>query len=399
VITGTGRTAPLLIARPILTGVNYRPEAAEVYALRLGNQFKEENTRLNAEFQYNYHFQKIGLSLVTGLSYQKDQPNSFGITLLDSAKRIMILQAGAVLQLEKTLPLNFRFVAAGRLDHHSKLGNFFSPKLALVKKAGEGSFRLTWAKAYSMPSILFQYSKVGNQTFGNGTGIVYVPNNTSITNMNDPAYYKTTTPLKPEEITTWEIGYKGTIANKFYIDIDYYNGMSKNFLGTSQRIDGLAKYTGEGIKLYPANTGQIIRDTLQKANFLTYFNYSAVRVYGLDLALNYYFNSIINLGFKYSWFGSDITSDDIKNDANGDGVVTKEETSMNTPSNRFIISLGLENLCKGKVFVNVSARFLQSYDFYSGVQIGTEAGEGKRGFVTRGKPYNDTLYKISIMVH
>jgi iron complex outermembrane receptor protein len=44
----------------------------------------------------------------------------------------------------------------------------------------------------------------------------------------------------------------------------------------------------------------------------------------------------------------------------------------------------LENLCKQRLFINVSARIVQQYEFYSGIQIGTEAGEGKRGKVYGG---------------
>ncbi|QGW29115.1 TonB-dependent receptor [Phnomibacter ginsenosidimutans] len=54
------------------------PDEAEAFALRLGNRFKEESKRLNAEAQYNYEFEKIGLQLVAGLNYQKDNPNTFG---------------------------------------------------------------------------------------------------------------------------------------------------------------------------------------------------------------------------------------------------------------------------------------------------------------------------------
>ena len=33
------------------------------------------------------------------------------------------------------------------------------------------------------------------------------------------------------------------------------------------------------------------------------------------------------------------------------------------------------------MYINLSARFVQQYDFYSGSQISTAAGEGSRGFV------------------
>ena len=60
------------------------PEAAEIYASRLGNTLKEESQRLNAELQYNTRFEKKGLSLVTGLSYQNERPHAFGLSLVDS---------------------------------------------------------------------------------------------------------------------------------------------------------------------------------------------------------------------------------------------------------------------------------------------------------------------------
>ena len=130
---------------------------------------------------------------------------------------------------------------------------------------------------------------------------------------------------------------------------------------------------------------------MQNALFNTFFNYGNVKAYGLDVGLNYSFNNFINLAIKYSWFDSDITEDDMKNDANGDGYVSLEETSLNAPNHRGIAILNFQNLCKQKMFVNISARFVQQYDFYSGNQIGTEAGEGKRGRVywsrSNGQPH------------
>jgi iron complex outermembrane receptor protein len=358
------------------------PDSAEIYAMRLGNQFKEENQRINAEAQYNYTFQKIGLALVTGVSYQKDKPNAFGITLVDKDQRIYVTQAGAVLQLEKTLPWDTKLIASGRLDHHSNFGNFFSPKLALVTDAGKGSIRITWGKAYSMPSILFQYTNLFGQVFGNGEGVRYAPNGP---NFNDNWANPTITkPLVPEEIGTWEIGYKGTIARKLFIDINYYYGLSHNFLSPSQAVGGRAKSVGDIPVVHnPPSNGVVINDTLKNASFLTYFNYGDVRAYGLDAALNYMFNKHISLGIKYSWFGSDITNDNIKNDANKDGYVSAEEKSLNAPKNRFVTTLGFQNLCRQKLFVNVAARYVQQYDFYSGNQIGTAAGKGTWGVVLR----------------
>lgn len=342
-----------------------KPEVAEDSALREAI-FTEESQRFNADAQYNYDFTNVGLFLVAGLNYQRERPNGFGRNLLDSFQKIDIKQYGGVIQLEKSLPWSMRLIGAVRYDHHSNLGDFFSPKLGLTKSVGDGSFRITWGRAFAMPTILNQYTR-GTSTFGNGEGITYIP---AGLDPNDPASIRQIAPLKPEEVNTWELGYKGTIAKKLFVDINYYNGGSKNFLGTSQAVQGLILFAGD-VRVYPSNPTQ----------FNTYFNYSSVRVYGVDAGFTYSFNKFISMAVKYSWIDSDITQDDMKNDANKDGYVSLEETSLNAPNHRGIISLSLQNLCKQKIFVNVSARMVQQYEFYSGLQMGTEAGKGSRGRV------------------
>ena len=74
----------------------------------------------------------------------------------------------------------------------------------------------------------------------------------------------------------------------------------------------------------------------------------------------------------------------MKNDANKDGYVSLEEISLNAPNHRGAIILGFQNLYKGKIYANLSARILEGYDFYSGMQIGTAAGKGKRVVVYGG---------------
>ncbi|QNA45428.1 TonB-dependent receptor [Lacibacter sediminis] len=366
------------------------PDSAEIYATRLGNRVKERSERLNADLQYNYKFKKAGLFFVAGLSYQKDKPNGFGIGLVDSFQKITTTQYGAVVQLEKTLPWNLRVISTTRFDHHSTFGNFFAPRFALTKGIADGTIRVTWGKAYAMPSILNQYAGVNRFLFGNGKGIYYIPNET---NMSDTASFKTTEALKAELVNTWEIGYKGTIWNKLFIDINYYNGISKNFISPTITVGGrVLKVGGIRVTHNPIFAGTVNPNNILKgAQFFTYFNYGDVRTYGLDIGINYTFNKVFNAGVKYSWFGSDITNDNSTNDANKDNYVSPEEKSLNAPKHRAALLLNVQNLCKGKLFVNVVVRWVQQYDFYSGNLIGTAAGKGRRGIVTR--PGMDTLFK------
>ncbi|MEK7225883.1 MAG: TonB-dependent receptor, partial [Bacteroidota bacterium] len=364
------------------------PDSAEIFATRLGNMFKEESKRFNAEAQYNYNFSKIGLNMIIGATYQKDAPKTFGTVLIDKTEKVEITQYGGALQLEKTLPADFKLVVAARLDHHSLFGSLFSPKVGLVKGVPGGAVRITWGKAFAAPIILFQRASVFGLVFGNGNGVTYIPN---AAKFSDASQQKTTTPLNPEEINTWELGYKGAIGKKFYVDINGYYGSSKNFLSPALTVGGRALKVGD----IPITTpllipGTVTNDTLKNAAFSTYFNYGEVKSYGIDVGLNYFFTDNISLAFKYSWFGSDITDDNIKNDANKDGYVSLEERNLNAPKNRLASTLSFQNLCKGKMFVNLSVRWVQEYDLYSGNQISTAAGKGKRGLVYGGiNPINN----------
>ncbi len=358
------------------------PDQAEAFATRLGNMFKEESKRLNAEAQYNYNFTNAGVNLIASVSYQKDNPNTFGTSLIDAQNTFEVTQYGGALQLEKTLPADFKFVAAARLDYHSLFKNLFSPKFALVKGVPGGSIRLTWGRAFAAPIILFQRASVFGIVFGNGDGVKYIPNGA---NVNDAASVTSTTPLNPEQISTWEIGYKGSIGGKLYIDVNAYHGSTQNFLSPAISVGGRALSVGSipiPSLLIPGTTNS--SGILSGAAFSTYFNYGQVASYGFDLGINYYFTNNINLGFKYSAFGSDITDDNIKNDANKDGYVSLEEKSLNTAKHRMSSTLSFQNLCKGKMFVNLSLRWVEQFDMYSGSQISTAAGEGKRGSVYGG---------------
>lgn len=361
------------------------PDSAEIFATRLGNTVKEKSHRINAEAQYNYNFQRAGLLLVAGLTYQLDRPNGYGFTLIDSFQKISIIQYGSVVQLDKTLPRDFRFVATTRFDHHSDMGDFFAPRFALLKNVHDGTFRVTWGRAYAMPSIQNQYAGINRSLFGNAAGVYYIPNGT---NVNNTQTYQTTTPLQPEQVSTWEIGYKGNVTRKLFVDISYYNGLSKNFIAPSRTVGGrVIAVNGIPVIPNPAFAGSVMNDTLKNASFSTFFNYGKVRAYGLDAGVTYTFNRFISFAIKYSWFGSDITKNNIKNDANKDGYVSPEEKSLNAPRNRAVGVLGLQNLYKTRLFLNLSARYVEQYEFYSGNQIGTIAGMGKRGKIEiPGKP-------------
>src|SRR5690606_7599476 len=141
--------------------------------------------------------------------------------------------------------------------------------------------------------------------FGNGEGITYIPNGEKV---DDKTTYKTTTPLLPEKVSTWEIGYKGTFFEKLNLDVSYYNGVNENFFTPQIIVLGRAIKSGNANithKLFPGEEDP--NGVLKGARFATIFNFGKVKVYGVDIGTNYNFNNFVNLAVKYSWLGSDIS--------------------------------------------------------------------------------------------
>jgi outer membrane receptor for ferrienterochelin and colicins len=357
------------------------PDSAELWARRPGNVVTEKSGRLNMEFQYNHNFEKAGLHLVAGATMQLDRPNGFGLTLIDSFQRIQVLQLGSVIQLDKKLPWSMRFVGTARVDYHNYLGTYVTPRLALLKHWENSQLRFTWGRALTMPTIQQQFAAINRTLYGNGGGIRYIPANYYV---GDTVQ---TIRLKPEMVNTWEIGYKGTVARNWYVDVNAYYGTSINFISPPRVVAGRATQVDD-VRVYPANSGTVLRDTLRGGSFLTYFNYGTIQTYGLDFGVDYRFSRHLSGAVRYSWIGSDIGKQKPGNDANKDGFTSVEEGSLNAPRHRGVIVLKLDDLFQNKWRFSFTTRFVEQYDFYSGNQIGTAAGQGSRGIVYGGKAAN-----------
>lgn len=357
----------------------YSDTTAKQLAIEKG-RIKEESQRLNAEVQYHTNIEKAGLQVIASMDYQLQSPNSYGITLVDSFERIRINQVGAVLQIEKSMPLDVRLVGALRYDHHESFGDFFAPKFTLVKQLGDGLARAGFAKAYAMPTILQQYAGVNRYIFGNsGEGIKYIPNGSLF---SDPSSITYTEPLKPEEVLTWEVGYKGKISKPFFIDVSGYYAKSNNFITPTLPVGGrVLEVDGIPVTHNPDFAGDTINDTLKYARFLRNLNFAEVNTWGIDVGMTWTLSKHIGMSINYSWIDSDITDLKWENDANKNDTISADEKSLNAPHHRGSASLLFTDMLKGKFQCMLGARYVQQYDFYSGMQIGTSEGEGMKGEV------------------
>ena len=323
------------------------------FALPRGAVFKDASERFNAEAQYNNSWGEF--FLIMGAQYQLDMADSKGTYLLDEGG-IDIGQTGVYTQMEYKLDQSgWGFLFGARIDNHDLYGSNFIPKAAITKKLNNGTFRITYGKGIAVPSILnLKGNLFGGLVLGNGEGFT-LTDGTKIAK------------LGVENINSYEIGYKGKLSEKLYVDTNAYYNQSDNFISPLRNIADAAN--GNNVEFVGDKPiGEVVEGSTGSF-VLTYLNFGHVDTYGLDVGLNYYFDNDFRTSFNYSYFGRNLDKNDLANDGNLDGQVLENELPINTPNHK--LSLGF-HYNTGKFYGALYGRYVQKYDFFSGINIAAE---------------------------
>ena len=342
-------------------------------ALKRGAVFKDASRRLNSELQYNNTFGIF--NMVVGTQYQRDMANSQNTYLFDRDGPIIINQVGLYAQGELTLPSHFKLIAAARADQHDRYGFNFIPKGGVVWSYNDQSLRLTYGQGIAAPTILnLDGYLFGGLLVGNGEG--YTLSDGTVINK-----------LKVETIKTLEVGYKGKVTPKFFIDANAYYNRSKDFLSPAINIATLGRKV---VKRGNTPMSEVVPGTPEAgaAVLLTYVNFGQVDTYGADLGLSYFLTNALSVALNYSYFGFNLNKDDLSNDGNKDGKVQNEiDLPINTPAYKGSLAV---NYSGKKFFGSVFTRYVQAYDFYSGINVAAAANPtlGVRENARFGRTYN-----------
>lgn len=357
-------------------------------ALNRGALFQDRSRRLNGEVQYN---NKIGkLSYIAGVQYQRDLANSNGTYLLDkqpdgSIEDIDISQIGGYAQVEMLWSNRFKTVLAARADNHDIYGFNFIPKAGMVYFNNKGSWRLTFGQGIAAPTILNLDANIfGGLLLGNGKG--YTVKEVNVVTQQVVNEFEVN-PLEVEKISTLEFGYKGELSKRLFVDANVYYNWSQNFLSPAidiapdrdffdhdnnpataviPRIKGYAVLRGDQPMNQIASTVALPDGSNGADLVLTYVNFGNVNTYGFDASINYLLRKGLLATLNYSYFGYDIDANDPANDGNRDGRVNESDLPINTPTHK--VGVGL-NYTSGKFFATGFGRWVQAYDFFSGINV------------------------------
>ncbi len=215
-----------------------------------GGLFLDRSDLWMTEGQYNFREIIPFVELVVGASWKQYVLNSKGTLFIDYDGPLKINEYGAYGQLTKKL-INDRLALSfsGRYDKNDNFKGRFTPRAsAVVKLAEDHNIRLSYQTAYRFPSTQQQYI---NLEIGGGQFLVgglpwiqkaMLPGGRPGPNLGTQPVYRLNNDiqvignyqpreLKPESVSSYEIGYKGLIAKKLLIDVYYYAGEYENFIG------------------------------------------------------------------------------------------------------------------------------------------------------------------------
>ncbi len=304
------------------------------------------------EGNYNLsQYTKPVADVIIGANFKSYNLNSQGTLFADSTGPIGIKEYGIFAQASRDINANLKITASGRYDKNEFFKGRFTPRLtAVYKVATNNNIRFSYQTAYRFPSNQMQWINLDLNSYrliGGNEGFVDLyhfdtnPAYDRDSLVNNKIVQQNFEQLKPESLSSFELGYKGLLLNnKLLLDVYGYYGEFTNFL--ARRIVVQSK-TGAPITAADADNGNIYSVPINSDVKIKTYGYGL----GLDYRLPY--NFVISGNFA-----SDNLTD----------VPTNLIVSYNTPTYKVNASLSNTGFGKAKrCGFMVAYRWQQSFYF------------------------------------
>lgn len=319
--------------------------------LQEGSKFTDKSSLQHIEAQYNFDWIKW-LNMQAGASFRRYDPQSFGSIFSDTLINpgdtldngsadldaefvdLSLYEYGGFVQLsKKVLKEKLNIMASFRADKNQNFKPQFSPRISLIYTHRNHSVRVSAQQAFRIPTLQNQYilldlgplTIAGNR---NGWDNLYTLNSVQdFRAMYDsldangnyigeirPELLKTVSfdKLKPEQVQTVEVGYRGSIGGKLYLDINAYFNIYKNFIGEIRVVQpkGSAQAGEE------SGEDAILTTSPDNETYTVYqipVNASQnVTSYGATVGATYYFNNKYSASANYTY--ADLSTKNLSDD-------------------------------------------------------------------------------------
>lgn len=370
------------VGRPVAGSDQFRRifDSVRKKPIPSGGLFLDKSDLYMVEGQYNLsntiHFAEV----LVGGNWKQYVLNSEGTLFADTkGSPIKINEYGGYIQIGRdVIKDRLKLTASGRYDKNENFAGRFTPRVtAVITVAQDHNIRLSFQTAYRFPSTQQQWIDLDVGTgrlIGSNISLWQkydLINNAGFSSTN-PSERITYKEVKPEAVTSYEVGYKALIQKKFLIDAYGYYGSYENFITRRDVIqypNGTPSTTFKGFSVV-ANSPEKVHtygwgvgaEYLLRGNFVVSGSLSSDKIKDVPTGFRAFFStpelrsvlSIANTGFgpnhilgaNLSWrwqkgffYENDFTQDNLPGFNTVDAAVT-----LKLPKIKSLFKLGATNL-------------------------------------------------------
>lgn len=355
-----------------------------------GGLFDDKSAMYHLQGQYDFKNQIKFMDLLVGASYRMFDLNSNGTIFPDTTGNdITIYEYGAYAQASKTFG-NLKLIGALRYDKNENFDGRFTPRIAGVYTIDNNhNLRASFQTGFRNPTTQAQHINLnvisarllgGLQPYADKYNITYntytIESVAAYTaavlqagNSNavvDPANiallqrFDTFNPVKPEQVKTFEVGYKGLLADqKLMVDFSYYYNDYKDF-----EYQIRVRRAAGDVAANAINASSLLNGDFTNT-FQIYTNAtSSVTSQGAALGLTYNLPKNYSLSGNYNW-----------NELNKGNNAESGIYQFNTPKHKFNVTFANRKLTNRAGFA-VTYRWQQAFLWESSFAVGTVPSVG-----------------------
>ncbi|MEM9895623.1 MAG: TonB-dependent receptor [Bacteroidota bacterium] len=360
-----------------------------------GPGFADKSAMYQADFQYDFKNQIDFLDLQVGGTYRIFDLRSEGTIFPDQDGGIQINEYGAYVQAGKNILDNFKLSGSLRFDKNENFDGQVNPRISGVYSVGKNhNFRASYQTGFRNPTTQGQFidlSVITARLLGglpenyelydlarvSSTGQVLSFTEASVDDFradffstNDivgasanlvPYTEADVRPVVPEQVRTFEVGYKSLINNKLLVDAVYYHNTFTDFITQIQvvvanenmatgQFDPLTIISGSALTRNVDENGDVTF-TGNTAQIFTNLE-NEITTQGAALGLTYSLPRGYTIGGNYNWnvliggFGDNNLND------------------FNTPEHKFNLNFSNRKLTD-RIGFNVTYRWQQGFRWES----------------------------------
>ena len=289
-----------------------------------GARFDDQSRFLHTEGVYNFRDLITFADVQAGLSFRQYQLRSNGTIFDDADGGVNINEYGGFVQASRSLfEDRLRLTGSLRYDKNENFDGQFNPRISSVLRiADRQNIRASYQTGFRNPTTQAQFIDLDVLTARLLGGLPYLAERYNVTEnaftlesvdrytrellagnqataINELEPYNEFNAVKPEQIQSFEIGYKGILGNRLMVDAAYYHNIYDDFIAQFRvrRAAGPVNLDNPADPVAPSLLSGDASNTFQ-----LYTNIDeTVRSHGAVLGLDFSLPNNFLISTNYSW--------------------------------------------------------------------------------------------------